>query len=108
MTSKNARHLAVGLTLLLASSACDRELTNLDPATFPSIAEVFIDDFSAGLDFSAFGGSKLDALSIDNEVVASGTAAMRFDIPAFGDPSGSSPGVPSPPAARGTCLSSTR
>ena len=89
MTSKNARRLVAGLALVLAGTACQRELIDLEPATFPSIGEVFIDGFSPGLDFAAFGGSKLDALSIDNEITYEGTASMRFEIPAFGDPSGS-------------------
>ena len=68
--------------------ACERDLTELDPATFPPEAEVFYDDFGPGVAYSAFGGSKVDALSIENDEVYRGTAALRFTVPAPNDPSG--------------------
>ena len=45
---------------------CERELYDLQPATFPKNAEVFIDGFSAGLNYSAFGGSVPTAFDVDN------------------------------------------
>ena len=68
--------------------ACARDLTELDPASFPPEAEVFHDDFGPGVQYSAFGGSKVDALSIENDEVYRGTAALKFTVPAPNDPSG--------------------
>ena len=88
MTSKNAGRLAAALTLLVATSACERGVTDLEPADFPNTATVFEDGFAPGMDFAAFQFSRVDALDIDNEVVYRGTASMRFDVPDADDPSG--------------------
>ena len=69
-------------------AACERDLTELDPATFPPDPEVFYDDFAPGLHYSAFGGSKVDALDIERDEVHRGTAALKFIVPAPSDPSG--------------------
>ena len=76
------------LVILLGAAACERDLTVLDPAPFPPEAEVFYDGFGPGVQFSAFGGSKVDALDIEHDEVYRGTAALKFTIPAPSDPSG--------------------
>ena len=71
---------------------CEREDKDLIPATFPNTAEVFIDGFSAGLEYAAFGDSKVTAFTVDENVSFEdviGTSSMRFDIPNEGDPEGS-------------------
>ncbi|HJK96326.1 MAG TPA: Ig-like domain-containing protein, partial [Polyangiaceae bacterium LLY-WYZ-14_1] len=88
MTSKHARRGAAALALVLAATACERDLTDLDPAGFPSTSAVFIDGFGPGVDFDAFELSKVDALNIDDEVFYGGTASLRFDVPDSNDPSG--------------------
>ncbi len=60
----------------------------LEPAPFPAEPEVFYDAFGPTVQFSAFGGSKVDALEIEHEEVYRGTAALKFTIPAPTDPSG--------------------
>ena len=70
------------------AAACERDLTQLDPASFPPEAVVFGDDFGPGVQFAAYGGSKLDALDIDHDEVYRGTAALRFTVPAPSDRSG--------------------
>ncbi|MYA12795.1 MAG: hypothetical protein F4087_15645 [Gemmatimonadetes bacterium] len=77
------------LLLLIGTAACERDLDMLDPAPFPPEAAVFIDGFGPGVQFSAFGGSKVDALDIEQDLVYEGTAALKFTIPAPSDPSGS-------------------
>ena len=74
--------------LLVVASGCDRDPNTLEPAQFPAIGEVFLDEFSAGLNFSAFGGSKVDALGVDTEVKYRGARSLRFTVPSVGDPSG--------------------
>lgn len=74
---------------IISLIACERELS--DDATLSSNnknPEVFIDTFSAGLGYGAFGGSKYTAFVVDTEVKYEGTASMRFDVPSVGDPNG--------------------
>lgn len=79
---------------LLASAAifvvvsCKRDIEDLEAATFPTTAEVFIDGFSAGLNYAAFGGSKVTAFDVDTDVKYQGTASMVFAVPDAGDPGG--------------------
>ncbi|MEJ2103799.1 MAG: hypothetical protein P8X47_04385 [Ignavibacteriaceae bacterium] len=69
-------------------TGCERDLDTLEPATYPDIPEVFIDAFSSGLNYAAFGGSKVTAFDVDKEVKYSGTTSMRIEVPDFGDPLG--------------------
>ena len=84
-----AGRTAAGLLfILLGASGCERDLDMLNPAPFPPESAVFIDGFGPGVQFSAFGGSKVDALGIETEDPYEGTAALRFSIPAPSDPAG--------------------
>lgn len=74
--------------LLVFSTACERELDEIEPATFPTNADVFIDGFTAGLNYAAFGGSDVTAFDTDTETVFAGTTSMRFEVPDFEDPAG--------------------
>jgi len=80
--------LLAALAIPVLASACLRDLDNLEPAPFPAEPEVFYDAFGPTVQFSAFGGSKVDALDIEYEEVYRGTAALKFTIPAPTDPSG--------------------
>ncbi len=87
-------HMNIVRTLLFTglvltwSVGCEREVSDeVDFASFPQRSEIFIDGFSGGLQYLPFGGSKLDAFSVDTEVKYAGEASMRFDVPNFGDPS---------------------
>jgi hypothetical protein len=96
---KNVKNNYLKFTLLLGliffiNASCEREVSDeVEFATFPNNPEIFIDGFSGGLEYLPFGGSKLDAFSVDDEVKYQGTASMRFDIPNFGDPTGSFAGA---------------
>jgi hypothetical protein len=81
------RFFAVVFILVLPFS-CSRDLDELEPAEFPVIGEVFIDGFSAGLNYAAFGGSKVTAFQVDNDVSYTGASSMRFEVPDFEDPAG--------------------
>ncbi len=80
--------LSTMLLVVLGAAGCERDLGVLDPAPFPPEALVFDDGFGPGVQFSAFGGSKVDALDIEHDDVYRGTAALKFTIPAPSDPSG--------------------
>ncbi|SDM08633.1 Ig-like domain-containing protein [Chryseobacterium taihuense] len=78
---------ALGLSILLVLG-CQRDLNELEEASYPKNPEVFIDGFSSGLAYAAFGGSAPKAFQVDNEVKYAGTASMRFEVPDFGSPEG--------------------
>jgi hypothetical protein len=44
--------LAVGV--IFFSNGCERDNGDLGPAKYPTTAEVFLDDFSAGMEYAAF------------------------------------------------------
>lgn len=78
----------IGLILILGCEK--RKLEELQPLTFPTTAEVFIDDFTGDLAYSAFGGSDVKAFQVDNQVSYNGTRqSMRFDVPDDNSPNGS-------------------
>ena len=79
--------LVTALVLILSTN-CTRDFDELELAGYPTTAEVFIDGFSAGLKYAAFGGSKVTAFDVDEDVKYEGTASMRFEVPDFGDPEG--------------------
>lgn len=82
---------AFGVLVLLAmltGISCKRDLSDLEPPTYPTTPEVFIDGFSAGLNYGAFGGSKVTAFDVDTEVKYKGSASMKFSVPDAGDPKG--------------------
>tara|TARA_R110002050_G_scaffold30673_1_gene78425 strand:+ start:4177 stop:8151 length:3975 start_codon:yes stop_codon:yes gene_type:complete len=82
------KYIPAGIVAILLMG-CERELDDLQPATFPSNPEVFIDGFSAGLSYSAFGGSVPTAFDVDQDVTFDNSkSSMRFDVPNAGDPQG--------------------
>lgn len=80
--------LLLAILSMITMAGCKRDLGDLEPATFPTTAEVFIDGFSAGLNYGAFGGSKVTAFDVDTDVKYKGTASMKFAVPDAGDPKG--------------------
>lgn len=96
---KNIKFMYLKIALLFGfvftmTVSCERDLSEgVEFATFGTSAEVFIDGFSGGLSYDPFGGSKLDAFSVDSDEKYSGTASMRFDVPSFGDPLGAYAGA---------------
>ena len=74
--------------ILLVSVSCKRDIMDLEPATFPTDGEVYIDGFSGGLDYAAFGDSDVTGFSIDTDIKYQGTSSMRFAVPDVNDPRG--------------------
>ena len=87
MSTARSSVLALTAALLaLAAAGCANHVGTLAPKiTDPA---VFDDGFGASVDFQAFGGSKLDAISIDLTDTHSGATAVRVTVPGPGDPSG--------------------
>jgi hypothetical protein len=85
---KLKKYIPAGIVLMLLMG-CERELDELKPVIFPDNPEVFIDGFSAGLNYAAFGGSLPTAFDVDTrETWNNSKASMRFDVPNAGDPEG--------------------
>lgn len=75
------------IILMLTVSCSERNVNELPLATnYPTTPEIFIDGFSGGLNFSAWG--KVTNFSIDYNEKYSGTCSMRFEVPNSGDPTG--------------------
>lgn len=73
---------------------CERDPSNdTDFATLSNDGEVFMDGFTGGLDYFPFEGSYFGAFTVDKETKYKGAAAMRFDVPNVGDPSGAYAGA---------------
>ncbi len=80
--------VTTGLLLTLLQS-CERDIAGLSPATYSDNPDVFIDGFSAGLNYAAFGGSVPTAFDVDNDITYNNSkASMRFDVPNANDPKG--------------------
>ncbi len=80
--------------ILIGFTACERPLSDdVEFATYASNGDVFLDGFTAGLNYFPFEGSKLDAFTVDSEVSYDGEASMRIDVPNFGDPGGAYAGA---------------
>jgi hypothetical protein len=81
-------YIAAG-ALALLFWGCEREIDDLQPVPYPTSPEVFIDGFSPGLNYAAFGGSVPTAFDVDNDVTyGNSEASMRFEVPDAGDPRG--------------------
>lgn len=77
------------LLLFFLFTGCEPDEDNLEPAAFPSDPEVFIETFSSGLEYAAFGGSVNTAFQVDNiETFDNSRSSMRFAVPDAGDPLG--------------------
>lgn len=82
------RFIPLGMLAVLLIG-CERDLEDLSPVTNPANPYVFIDGFSGGLNYAAFGGSVPTAFDVDNKVTwNNSSASMRFDVPNANDPRG--------------------
>lgn len=73
----------------LAAASCSRDLsTEATTATFPDSPGIFADAFASTVHWEAFGGSKLDALSIDLTAAHSGSGSLKVTVPSAGATNG--------------------
>lgn len=76
----------MGVLLVLG---CQNDFSDLQEAKYSVNPDVFIDTFSPGLNFAAFGGTVVLGFQVDKDVSYNKTAAsMRFDVPNVNDPDG--------------------
>jgi len=77
------------LSVMVLITGCQRNAEDLDEATYPTNPNVFIDGFSGGLNYAAFGGSVPTAFDVDTEITYNNSeASMRFEVPDINDPRG--------------------
>jgi hypothetical protein len=80
--------------LLFLFFGCERVVSDLETPGFPENPEVFINGFSAGLEYYPYEGSKLDAFTVDAQnTFGRSELSMRFDVPNEGDPEGAFAGA---------------
>ncbi len=90
---KKKKYIDIRFSLLSAFifavfASCERDVSDeVEFATFPANGDVFIDGFSSGLDYFPFvdAGADPEAFSVVTDDVFSGTSAIRFDVPSFGN-----------------------
>ncbi|WP_281540627.1 Ig-like domain-containing protein [Maribacter aestuarii] len=84
----NLRFIVLLSLVIAVFSGCERDFSDdVEFAEFPPNGDVFLDAFSAGLNYFPFvdAGADPEAFSLETEEVFEGDAAMRFDVPAFGN-----------------------
>jgi len=70
-------------------SACENDPDDFKEAQYSSNPDVFIDTFSAGLNYAAFSNSVVTAFQVDGDVTHNNSSAsMRIDVPNVNDPLG--------------------
>jgi Bacterial Ig-like domain (group 2) len=88
-TQKLPLNLVV-LFILLMLGCTKRDVNDLQKATFPTTADVFIDGFTSDLAYAAFGSSDVKAFKVDSQETYGNTrASMRFEVPDANSPNGS-------------------
>ena len=84
-----AKYFFIGMIAVFLFG-CENKMENLQEATYSVNPDVFIDGFSSGLNYAAFGGTVPDAFQVDNTITYNNSSAsMRFDVPNANDPKGS-------------------
>lgn len=87
MTPRNAiRFAATAALIALAASGCERDTSGLGLAPLDTDPIVFEDGFGTNVDFAAFLGSKLDAVTLDSSERFRGSASIRVTVPGPNDP----------------------
>jgi len=79
-------------TLLIGTVACERDQLPLPNAGFPSVGDIFLDDFiGMGTNFYfpfVADGAKPDVFSVDNREGFESVSSIRIDVPDADDPGG--------------------
>ncbi|MCC7142565.1 MAG: hypothetical protein IT349_10750, partial [Candidatus Eisenbacteria bacterium] len=89
MTRRNSTWIsAVGATLLVVIGGCTRDTSHLEPVPPNTDPLVFADGFGEGVDFQAFLGSDLTALSFDTNEHYQGTTSLKVAVPGPGNYAG--------------------
>jgi hypothetical protein len=78
------------LMFVIVFFGCENDPKDFDEASYSTNPDVFIDTFSAGLNYAAFSNTVITAFQVDNDVTYNNSSAsMRIDVPNVNDPEGS-------------------
>jgi hypothetical protein len=88
------KHLSLWI-IVFAFFGCQNDENDFEDAKFSTTGAIFIDNPIAmgTLFYLPYGGSKLSAWQVDNDVSYLGTSSMRFDVPNANDPQGNYAGA---------------
>lgn len=75
-------------SVFMIAVSCQKDFDQLEPAEYPKNPEIFLDGFSAGLNYSAFANSDVTAFQVDSSVYYYGTKSIRVEVPDAESPSG--------------------
>ncbi len=91
MMKNTTRIVFTAFASLIIFAGCERSVSGLSEPTLTNNPEVFVDGFSAGLEYFPYtdGFAKLDAFQVDSDVTFDGAgSSMRIDVPNPEDPTG--------------------
>ncbi len=78
------------VSFMFMAGCTKRDVSELQELKLPATADVFIDDFTSDLAYSAFGGSDVRAFNVDvKETYNNTTRSIRIDVPDANSPNGS-------------------
>jgi hypothetical protein len=82
--------LAPFWVLVFVFLGCENDPKDFEDANYSNDPNVFIDTFSAGLNYAAFSNTVTTAFQVDNDVTYNNSSAsMRIDVPSVNNPNGS-------------------
>ena len=82
--------ISISSFLFILFAGCEKYSDDLSGLTRAKNGDVFLDGFTSGMNYAAFGGSVVTAFQADNEVTYNkSNASMRVDVPIVNDPRGS-------------------
>ncbi|MBF2708040.1 Ig-like domain-containing protein [Flavobacterium soyangense] len=85
----SSKKIGFAIMSLLLILGCQNDFSDLQEAKYSVNPDVFIDTFSPGLNFAAFGGTVVTGFQVDGNVSYNKSpASMRFDVPNVNDPEG--------------------
>ena len=75
--------------ILMVITGCENDSSDFQTADYSKNGDVFIDTFSAGLNYAAFSNTVISAFQVDNDVTYNNSSSsMRIDVPNVNDPLG--------------------
>jgi hypothetical protein len=90
-TFKSFSHITIVISILLTTffASCEKKTNELFPLKNPTNGEVYIDGFTPGMIYAAFGNSVPSAFQVDKDVSYNQSAnSMRIDVPVPNDSRG--------------------
>jgi hypothetical protein len=90
MSTFNFSKYLLLVSVIILFSSCEKYSDDLSVLTRPKNGDVFLDGFTAGMNYAAFGGSVVTAFQVDNDVTYNkSNSSMRIDVPEVNDARGS-------------------